>query len=212
MENTSHVPLQDLDKDRFAAADLYGKMVNTFADLKAEKLSSTGMFKTLVSGDTVRAQEKYGKPFSFRKYAKLIFSTNKIPESDDKSYAYYRRWLILPFEKVLEKEDRDTKLIDKLNTPDELSGLLNLALIALKQLHKDEGFKDVSVEKIRKEYDESSDTVKAFLDDRCVVDLAAPGHYTLTTNVYNEYLIFCKDKVQRPLEMKYLERNLRSKV
>jgi putative DNA primase/helicase len=30
-ENTSHVPLQDLDKDRFAVADLEGKMVNTSA-------------------------------------------------------------------------------------------------------------------------------------------------------------------------------------
>jgi P4 family phage/plasmid primase-like protien len=208
LENTSHVPLQDLDKDRFAAADLYGKMVNTFADLKAEKLSSTGMFKTLVSGDTVRAQEKYGQPFSFRNYAKLIFSTNKIPESEDKSYAYYRRWLILPFENVLEKEDRDTKLIDKLNTPDELSGLLNLALIALKQLHKDEGFKDVSVEKIRKEYDQNSDTVKAFLDDRCVIDLTAPEFYTLTTNLYNEYIIFCKDRKERPLEMNIFGKKL----
>jgi phage/plasmid-associated DNA primase len=33
---------------------------------------------------------KYTQPFSFRNYAKLIFSANKIPESDDKSYAYYR--------------------------------------------------------------------------------------------------------------------------
>jgi phage/plasmid-associated DNA primase len=77
-------------------------MVNTFADLKAEKLAMTGMFKTLVSGDTVRAQRKYGHPFSFRNYAKLIFSANKIPDSDDKTHAYYRRWLILTFEKVFE--------------------------------------------------------------------------------------------------------------
>jgi putative DNA primase/helicase len=125
LENTSHVPLQDLDKDRFAAADLYCKMVNTFADLKAEKLTTTGMFKTLVSGDTTRAQRKYGHPFSFRNYAKLIFSANKIPDSDDKTHAYYIRWLILPFEKVFErKETKDTRLIDKLTAPEELSGLL----------------------------------------------------------------------------------------
>jgi putative DNA primase/helicase len=135
LENTSYVSLQDLEKDRFAPADLYCKKVNTFADLKAEKLSTTGMFKTLVSGDTIRAQQKYGHSFNFRNYAKLIFSANKIPDSDDKSYAYYKRWLILPFEKVFDgKETKDSKLIDKLTTPEELSGLLNLALIALKQL------------------------------------------------------------------------------
>jgi putative DNA primase/helicase len=209
LENTSHVPLQDLDKDKFASADLYCKMVNTFADLKAEKLSTTGMFKTLVSGDTIRAQKKYGQPFSFRNYAKLIFSANKIPDSDDKSYAYYKRWLILSFEKVFEgKETKDTNKINKLTTPEELSGLLNLALIALKQLHKDGGFKDVSVEKIRKEYDENSNAVKAFLDDKCAVDLTAPEHYTLTTNVYNEYVIYCREKNERPLEMNMFGKEL----
>jgi P4 family phage/plasmid primase-like protien len=209
LDNTSHVPLQDLDKDRYASADLYGKMVNTFADLKAEKLATTGMFKTLVSGDTIRAQKKYGQPFSFRNYSKLIFSANKIPDSDDKTHAYYRRWLILTFDEVFEgKLMKDTKLIDKLTTPEELSGLLNLALIALKQLHKDGGFKDVSVEKIRKTYDENSNTVIAFLDDKCVVDLTAPEYYTLTTNIYNEYLIFCKEKHQRPLEINVFGKKL----
>ena len=208
-ENTSHVPLQDLDKDRFAAADLYGKKVNTFADLKYEKLANTGMFKTLVSGDTIRAQRKYGHPFSFRNYAKLIFSANKIPDSDDKSHAYYRRWLILAFEEVFEeKEKKDTKLIDKMTTPEELSGLLNLALVALKQLHKDGGFKDVSVEKIRKAYDENSNTVKAFLYDRCAIDLTAPEYCTLVTNVYNEYVNFCEEKHQRPLEINVFGRKL----
>jgi putative DNA primase/helicase len=166
------------------------------------------MFKTLVSGDSIRAQKKYGQPFSFRNRAKLIFSTNKIPDSDDKSYAYYRRWVILPFEKVFEGESKDTKLINKLATPGELSGLLNLALIALKQLHKDGGFKDVSVEKIRKEYEENSNTVKAFLDDKCAVDLTAPEYYTLTTNVYNEYLLACKEKSEKPLEMNVFGKEL----
>jgi phage/plasmid-associated DNA primase len=41
-ENCSHVPLQELDNDKFASADLYGKLVNTFADLKSQKLLTTG--------------------------------------------------------------------------------------------------------------------------------------------------------------------------
>ena len=32
-------------------------MVNTFADLKVEKLSTTEMFKTLVSGDTIKVRK-----------------------------------------------------------------------------------------------------------------------------------------------------------
>jgi putative DNA primase/helicase len=166
------------------------------------------MFKTLVSGDSVRAQRKYGQPFTFRNRAKLIFSTNKIPESDDKSHAYYRRWVILQFEKVIEGEFKDTKLIDKLTTEDELSGLLNLVLIALKQLHKDGGFTDISVEKVRKKYEENANTVKAFLDDRCAIDLTAPEYFTLTTDVYNQYLIFCKERNERAIEMNVFGKRL----
>jgi P4 family phage/plasmid primase-like protien len=200
-ENCSHVPLQELDNDKFSSADLFGKLVNSFADLKSQKLLATGYFKTLVSGDSVRAQEKYGRPFSFRNCAKLIFSTNKIPDSDDKSYAYYKRWLILSFEKVFQGMTRDTNLINKLTTPDELSGLLNLALISLRRLKKDNGFKEISVEKVKKEYEYNANTVRAFLDEKCVIDLTSPEFSTSTVYLYNEYEIFCKAKQTRPLEM-----------
>jgi len=200
-ENCSHVPLQDLDNDRFSSADLCGKIVNTFADLKSQKLLTTGNFKTLVSGDSVRAQEKYGKPFSYRNNAKLIFSTNKIPDSDDKSYAYFKRWLILSFDRVFQGIIKDTHLINKLTTSNELSGLLNLALIALRQLKKDGGFRDISVEKVRKEYEYNANTVKAFLDDKCVIDLTSPDYIIPTVYLYNEYENFCREKGTRSLEM-----------
>lgn len=38
--NCSHRSLQDLDKNRFATADLFGKLVNTHSDLKSLKLST----------------------------------------------------------------------------------------------------------------------------------------------------------------------------
>ena len=200
-ENCSHVPLQELDNDKFSSADLYGKLVNTFADLTSQKLLTTGNFKTLVSGDTVRAQKKYGQPFSFRNNAKLIFSSNKIPDSDDKSYAYFKRWLILSFDKVFQGITKDTNLINKLTTSEELSGLLNLALIALRQLKKDGGFRDISVEKVRKEYEYNANTVKAFLDDKCAIDLTSPEYCIPTVYLYNEYENFCQQKGVRALEM-----------
>jgi phage/plasmid-associated DNA primase len=81
--NCSHRSLQDLDKNRFAAADLYGKLANTCADLKSLKLSETGNFKMIVSGDSITAKRKFEHAFTFRNYAKLIFSANEIPESDE---------------------------------------------------------------------------------------------------------------------------------
>jgi phage/plasmid-associated DNA primase len=86
LENMSHLSLQDIVSDSFARAGLYGKLANTFADLKAEKLTSTGNFKMLVSGEFIRAQKKFPDPFEFQNYAKLFFSTNEIPQSEDKTF------------------------------------------------------------------------------------------------------------------------------
>jgi putative DNA primase/helicase len=131
----------------------------------------------------------------------LIFSSNRIPDSDDKSYAYYKRWLILPFDRVFQGTAKDTDLIMKLTKPTELSGLLNLAIIALRQLKKDGGFKDISVEKVRKEYEYNANTVKAFLEENCVIDLTSPEYSIPTVYLYNEYENFCKAKQTKPLEM-----------
>ena len=198
LENTSHVSLQDLG-DKFAAADLYGNMVNTCGDISADKISRSGIFKMLVSGDTIRAQRKYGQPFSFRNYAKLIFSANQIPDTEDRTFAFYKRWIILNFEKVF-RENKDTNLIDKLTTPEELSGLLNLALIALKQLQKEKGFRDISIEETMQQYNKNTDTTTTFIEERCILDLGNPEYYTITTNVYTEYVTYCKERNERPLE------------
>jgi putative DNA primase/helicase len=208
-ENTSHTSLQDLDEERFAVAGLYCKMVNTFADLKQSTLKSTGNFKMLVSGDSIRAQHKFQQPFSFRNYAKLIFSANKIPESEDQTYAYYRRWRILEFLKVFDESNKDTRLIDKLTTPEELSGLLNLAIIALKQLRRNNGFREIPVEKIRQKYEEKANTVKAFIEQKCIIDLSDPMCDILTTDLFAAYCNFCKDNDERPLDMSVFGKELK---
>ena len=208
-ENTSHVALQDLDNDRFALAGLYCKMVNTFADLKQSMLKSTGNFKMLVSGNTIRAQEKFKDPFSFRNYAKLIFSANKIPESEDQSYAYYRRWRILEFHKIFDQSNKDTNLIQKLTTPEELSGLLNLAIISLKQLRKNNGFSEIPVERVRKKYEETASTVGAFIDQRCIIDPSDAICDILVTDLYAAYVNFCKEKNERPMDLSVLGKELK---
>lgn len=157
LESVSHSSLQDLDNDRFAKADLYGKLANICGDLQSKKLSHTGNFKMLASGDIIRAQRKYGRPFDFSSHAKLIYSTNEIPESDDQTEAYFKRWIILLFDRVFRGEEKDTNLIEKLTTKDELSGLLNLALIALKQLIKDDWFRHADdIETTKRKYNENA--------------------------------------------------------
>ena len=81
----------------FKRADLFGKLVNMFADLDSRALKSSSYFKAIVSGDAMDAERKHRDPFYFRPFARLVYSANEIPQSNDKSFAYYRRWCIYNF-------------------------------------------------------------------------------------------------------------------
>jgi len=200
-DNCGHRSIQQLDTNRFAVADVCGKLANTFADLKSVKLSETGNFKMLVSGDSISGEHKFKDPFRFRNFAKLIFSANELPESDDKSDAFYRRWLIFHFDKKFVGGQEDTKLLAKLTTTEELSGLLNLALTGLKQLIDEGGFHEKTIEDIRRDYEEHTNDVNAFLYQECSVDITNTEFYTLTTDLYAAYVSFCFKRGSRPKEM-----------
>ena len=45
--NCSSVKLHDLRNDRFMLAQMYGKIVNTYADIPATSLQDVGVFKAL---------------------------------------------------------------------------------------------------------------------------------------------------------------------
>jgi putative DNA primase/helicase len=208
--NYSNRSLQDLDRNKFAIADLFGKLANIFADLKSLRLQETGYFKMIVSGDSLSGEKKFKDAFGFRNRAKLWFSANEIPESDDKSDAFYRRWKIFHFDKEYDRINRDTNLINKLTTSDELSGLLNLALGGLAKLIEEGGF-DQDIEAIRKDYEIHTNDVNAFLDDECVTDITNETFSTLATDLYAAYVTFCKKRGTRPKEMNAFGRKLADK-
>ncbi len=165
-QNTASISLQELEENKFALANLFGKRANIFADLPPKALASTGIFKVLTGGDQITAEKKFGGFFSFVNSAKLIYSANRLPMTYDNSDAFFRRWVIIPFPKVFSGEAADKKLIEKLTTEKELSGLLNRALAGLSRLMRTWEFSMVrSVEETRELYVRLSNSVRAFLWD-----------------------------------------------
>jgi putative DNA primase/helicase len=132
--NVSSVSLQSITKDRFAGARLYGKLANICADLPSEHLKDTSVFKRITGGDLLTMEEKFRTSFDYVPFARLIFSANRPPFSDDGSEAYFDRWIVVPFQRKLRgaREEIQRNVIDaRLAQPSELSGLLNKALQAL---------------------------------------------------------------------------------
>lgn len=97
------------------------------------------------------------------------------------------------FEKVFEGENNDTGLIEKLTTEEEMSGLLNLALIALRQLIKDNGFVHTdNIATIEREYNLNASTVQRFVDEKCEVT-NDPDDFVICRDLWGLYLEYCKD-------------------
>ena len=175
-ENISARGLQDLERDKFAKADLFGKFANIHADLSSTGLVKTGTFKLLTGGDRVTAERKYKDPFTYVNYAKLHFSANELPATKDQTPAFFNRWILLepascfvdkPRENSNEKV-KDPHLLEKLTTEEELSGILNLALDGLNRLLANGQFTQSNAsEAVKERWIARTDSLQAFVKN-CV--------------------------------------------
>jgi putative DNA primase/helicase len=207
-ENVSSVPLHKLDEDRFAVASLYGKLVNIFADLDARALRSSSIFKSVTGGDALHAERKFRAAFSFVPYARLIFSANAAPPTSDSSDAFFRRWLIIPFERRFTGPDRELGFERRLTTHDELSGLLNLALDGLEGLRLRGDFTNVeSAARANEKFRVDSDSVAGFLEEQCEVSPEAEVSKSTLALAYREW---CKDNGRMALSTRRFNDQLTS--
>jgi len=114
------------------------------------------MFKTLTGRDLIAAPRKYLTRVKFVNFAKMVFACNKLPRTKDTSTAFWNRWILFEFpytflsekeiNSLTEEEEknvrlRDVNIIEKLSSPDELSGLLNRALDGLARLFANKDFR-----------------------------------------------------------------------
>jgi putative DNA primase/helicase len=83
--------LHALTANRFAPADLVGKVLNSAGDLSDRHLDDLSMWKMLTGADAVMAERKFRDAFTFRNSALFVFSANTPPTVSESSRAYAAR-------------------------------------------------------------------------------------------------------------------------
>lgn len=126
----SALSLSDFNK-QFTMVDLINKRLNISRE-EDEKYVSAKMFKSIVTGESVRAEHKFGEGFKMRPTCKFLFSTNKLPTFDGFDYGLKRRLFLIPFHRQIKPEDQDKHLIEKLEA--EIPGIIGWALEGAKRL------------------------------------------------------------------------------
>lgn len=122
-KNVSNIPWQEIG-DKFKTAELLGKLANVFSDLPSKSIDDTGIFKVVTGEDYLMAEKKNKNPFKFKPFARLVFSCNELPRNYvDRTEGFYRRLIIVPFNRQIEKNKIDKALKYKFQR--EKEGIFN---------------------------------------------------------------------------------------
>jgi len=126
-DNVIGISLQDLCMNRFSQASLYHKLANIYADIPNKPLAYTGYFKMLTGEDLISADRKFKERLTFKNYAKLLFSANALPEVNDLTEAFWRRWIIVEFPNKFEE---NPTFFEQTFTEEAIERVIVLSLIA----------------------------------------------------------------------------------
>ncbi|MGH7774434.1 MAG: phage/plasmid primase, P4 family [Candidatus Binatia bacterium] len=178
---------------RFQELTLYGKLANLAGDVDPKMFKSTEKFKKMTGGDTLTAERKYVQgQHNFRVRATMIASFNKLPQSEDTTEGFFRRWLVLPFSAKFsdEKGNRKKDVINELTTQAELEGLLRYAVRGLRRLMERQKFEiPQSVKKATRHYKMIADPLSSFIMDCTVREQNA---FTKRTELYMVYKMWAE--------------------
>lgn len=213
------MPLSAIEKSDFAASEFHKKR-GWIASETGKRKSSIGTdFIKLTSGNGVIDANVKGKSrIQFEPYFQTIVDTNTMPQIDDNSLGWRERFCKanLPYIFVqapdpnnpLEKQ-RDPHLFEKLSTPGELSGILNLVIFRAKEIAKTKAITKRSGNVMFAEYADQSASVGTFLELFCEYVADGPDFWTPSEPIYGAYKTWCGYKVGEVVDIRYFGKLLK---
>ena len=190
--NVSSLDLNELS-ERFSVSSMFNKLANIGDDISDEFLQGTAIshFKKIVSGNSVKAENKGQDVFFYKPYTKLLFSANEIPRMRNRGFsAIKRRLVIIPFNAHFSKEDPDydSGITWKLKTREVAEYLIRLGLEGLKRVLDQQSFTESQKVKDQiDQFEKDNNPVLLFLED--VPEDQILNHET--KEVYARYDNFC---------------------
>lgn len=204
MYNVSATELSLLSNpnSRFETTALQGKLVCLMSELDDATIKNTSLLKKLVGNkEVIRAEYKGKGHVEFINYAKIIMSTNVIPDTADKTDGFYRRWLVIDFPNKFDSTNGD---VLKDLTEKDYSALARKSIAVLKKILKNNTFTNLGTIKDRKQrYEDKANPLKRFIDEKCVVspngEIPVFEFYEVVSSWLNEkgYRMHSKSKISR---------------
>ena len=151
-----------------------GKKLAIFPDMdfgRQDKRAVVERIKLISTGDEVSIDRKYLSEIpAHRLGTRIAIAANNIPTIPDATQAIARRSLAFEMRNTIPIEEQDAGLAARLEKPRSLAGIFLLALIGIKRIDQDKGFKQPACYQtlIDDLKDQSSD-YKGFIDDYLII-------------------------------------------
>lgn len=186
-ENISAIPLEKFENSHYLI-NLFGKLANISIETNARSEVYDSIFKAVVTGDLIEADQKFKPSVQFNPFCKLVFATNNFPHVDDKSDAFFARLLILRFVRQFSETEQNKNL--KYELLSELDGILIWSLEGLRRL-KARGYFKIpdDMQKEIDEYRDDNNNVKLFVNDACIL---SPDATVSIGSLFEGFVAWCE--------------------
>jgi P4 family phage/plasmid primase-like protien len=176
-------------------------LLNIVSELPEADILDSESWKAMVAGDTTTGREIRKEPFSFKPVAGHVYSANRLPGTTDQSHGFWRRLLVVQFNRVFAEREQDPDLADRIVQSDHRA-VVAWALIGASRVLKI-GHYTVprSSAKALDKWRAHADQVRAFVDDwtsRLLPD--EPLHMGTQAEVlYKAYRTWAQENGHRPV-------------
>lgn len=183
--------------NRFITITLYGMLANIGDDISNGYIADASIFKKLVTGEEVQAEEKGRQPINFVPYAMHIYSANDVPHVKDPTGAVLRRLLLIPLNGKFTKDTPgyDPFIRYKLEQPEHMEYFIQCALDGLADVLNNKSFTvPAKAEQQKKSYEVENNPILSFIEESGKESIINEP----TSDVYKRYQVFCADNGFQP--------------
>lgn len=201
-ENVGNVSFKDMNKNRFSAAGVKGKILNTGSEMTDEYIEDVEIFKSWITGDDLEIEEKFKPKQTIRPYAKFIFNANKLPSVADKTDGFYRRLQIIPLEYSFTNKDKKIFDFNKVVCKEGLEYLAKISLEAFLNMGEDFSNFEESNREVAKYKIEHNSVLSFINDEDYLCPIIEENSVRYASWVFKYYEGYCKANQYKAIGMK----------
>lgn len=214
--NCCSLDIQDI-VSRFGLFGIMNKSINLGDDISDQYIGDDSKFKKVIAGNDILLEQKGKDAFTYKPYAKHIFSCNTMPRFDDKTGAIKDRLIFVIFPNFYGVENGNLRpnIVKEMTTSENMEALLILALENLKEILNNNKFTySHKSESCLNEFDKDNNPILYFIEE--VQENSWLGEKAFdnipVAEAYERYIKFCQNNGHKPLTKINFSKSIKASI